>query len=363
MRFLREWSLIIGGGFLILVLFVGLPVYLTVSHHDASQDPWLLTVSFAGFALGLAGRWWLKRPLGTGSQTVGPGVTWWDVRQRQARLKAFQDRAGKLCLVMALASYYLPALFVVILNHGSVADYLRGHLLDGFSFVGFLTAAWALVLRDYNAAVSKLIRSTSLIAVVAVYLADGRAVEIALAGVIAEAFSRYFWALVSSAGADAQALLPADEPATRYQAQVVFRDGDRLRQGEALKDGECLVAADKRHVLIMLQGELSVWQGGDDTALWSSGTWDSGADRAELDVSGRLVLRAGDRGPAVWATGMPGGQAASAVIESNGNLVAYRADDTPAWKIVTAPRPYNLTAMFFTGTSPGPGAAGAAGSS
>lgn len=124
----------------------------------------------------------------------------------------------------------------------------------------------------------------------------------------------------AAADATTPAAQPAAQPTPKPTPKVSAATG--LAPGTALKAGESRRSPDGRYRLVFQDdGNLVLY--GPSGAVWSSGTWGSGADRAVLQGDGNLVLYAGRI--AVWATGTDGHRGAVLAVQSDGNVVLYAA--------------------------------------
>ena len=150
------------GGWAVLilaVLFIGglcfaLPIVEALHSRGAAAESWLVfPVLSGGIVLAMAAYIWLK------ASWSRPELSpFYEIGGHQRRLQQYQSRVSELRVATALLAYYVPAVFVTITQHGSarLEDYFRGHLIDGFGFVGFLAIGWQLVTRDINQAAARL---------------------------------------------------------------------------------------------------------------------------------------------------------------------------------------------------------------
>jgi hypothetical protein len=338
------WAAVVLAVLVVAGLGVALPIVLAVHSSGTTAEEYALApVTICSIALGAAASWWLKGPL---RDTLGPRQ--YEIGGRQRRLQRYQDRASKLRVASALLAYYLPAVLVTIRRDGTAGleDYFRGHLMDGFGFVGFLAIGWQLVTRDIHRAAQRLTQSSVIIAMAGAYTAGGTGAEIGIAAVFGQALFERLWQWVTSATLDAA---DEDDSAPRHDLwyQVAASSGNELSAGELLREHHCLRSRNGRYSLIMWDGQLAIW-GPDDTApAWTTGTGRSGAVYAALDDSGRLGLYGPDGALVAWQSQVPGGDARLLRLEDNGVLAAYRADGAKVWATLPTPAGYNRFIFSF----------------
>ncbi len=315
------------------------------------------SILFTSVGLAALASWWLKAALKPSddffsydwrlSKTDKKGVytytSNYDTEWKENRLRSYKVRGRQLCLMMTLAAYYVPAVAVVVHNHGWTAldPYLRSHLLDGFTFVALIAAGWALLARNETRAIQSLARSTGLIALISVYLAGGSRAEIGVAAVATEFFGENFWQFIARIVVPEARKLEPPKPADEisYEAAIMPRQvvGDHLEHGMRLSNCECLISKNYMYKLVMCYGELAIWGKERDVRVWSSGSLGSGAKYAALQSDGTLCLFSENGKGVLWQSGLPGGNATYIMITDDGDLAAYRADNTRAWTL-TAPR-------------------------
>lgn len=100
-----------------------------------------------------------------------------------------------------------------------------------------------------------------------------------------------------------------------------------LLPGEVLRGGERLISASGQYELVM-QGDGNLVEYSLGRAIWSTGTKDSGADRAVLQGDGNFVVYAG--GTAVWHSHTNDTAVDRLVVQNDGNVVAYEGT-TARW--------------------------------
>jgi hypothetical protein len=359
---------------LLILAYAGLLIFLPTFGMMKSKNStveWSLGLCAVFFASsGLAGlaTWWLRASLKPANdlfnyqtkiaKTEEEGVyaysSNYDTGWKETRLGSYKIRGRQLCLMMALASYYVPAIVVVVHDHGWAAldPYLHSHLLDGFTFVALIAAGWALLARNETQAIRTLSRSTGIIALVSVYLAGGSQVEIAVAAFVTEYFGENFWRFIANfAVSKAKELEPPTSSDGTLQA-LIYDDQittDRLEYGMRLSDPGCLISKNYQYKLVMCDGELAIWGPERDVRVWSSGTLGGDAAYAALQPDGVLCLYAKNGQGVLWQSGLPGGDARYVVITDEGALAAYRADDTRAWAL-TVPHPKHRRLQILIAT-------------
>ena len=107
--------------------------------------------------------------------------------------------------------------------------------------------------------------------------------------------------------------------------------GNRLFPGARLLAGQSLISLNARYRLVyQADGNLVVYDDGDRTATWSSGTAGTSAGQLLMQPDGNLVLY--DAGMnAVWNSGTAGNVNARLDMQNDGNLVVYSADGAALW--------------------------------
>ncbi len=107
-----------------------------------------------------------------------------------------------------------------------------------------------------------------------------------------------------------------------------------LTANQQLAAGQSLASCNGDYTLDMQgDGNLVLYQSG--TALWSSGTAGSSADRALMQGDGNFVLY-NSAGTAEWSTKTAGDTGADLSVQNDGNLVLYSASGTALWSSGTA---------------------------
>ena len=107
-----------------------------------------------------------------------------------------------------------------------------------------------------------------------------------------------------------------------------------LTANQQLAAGQSLASCNGDYTLDMQgDGNLVLYQSG--TALWSSGTAGSPADRALMQGDGNFVLY-NSAGTAEWSTKTAGDTGADLSVQNDGNLVLYSASGTALWSSGTA---------------------------
>ena len=105
---------------------------------------------------------------------------------------------------------------------------------------------------------------------------------------------------------------------------------DTLGVNQSLRADQALTSSDGRYVF-KLQGDGNlVLRNASGTALWTSGTNGSRAQRLNMQSDGNLVLRNASS-TALWSSGTNGSRAVKVVMQSDGNLVMRTASGTAVW--------------------------------
>ena len=106
---------------------------------------------------------------------------------------------------------------------------------------------------------------------------------------------------------------------------------DALQPGARLLAGQSLTSANKRYRLVyQTDGNLVLYDDGDGTIPWASGTGGTSAGQALMQTDGHFVVYDAQV-VGVWGSGTAGNANARLVLQNDGNLVIYSASGQPLW--------------------------------
>jgi hypothetical protein len=107
----------------------------------------------------------------------------------------------------------------------------------------------------------------------------------------------------------------------------------RLTANQQLSSGQSLASCNGTYSLDMQgDGNLVLYKAG--TALWSSGTANSAANRALMQGDGNFVLY-NSSSTALWSSKTGGNSGAKLDVQNDGNVVIYSATGTALWSTGT----------------------------
>ncbi|WP_232664230.1 LysM peptidoglycan-binding domain-containing protein [Pseudonocardia sp. TRM90224] len=105
--------------------------------------------------------------------------------------------------------------------------------------------------------------------------------------------------------------------------------GNSLESGSSLRLGDRIHSPNGRFWIGLLEEDQNVVLNGPTGAVWSTESWNKGADRLDMQADGNLVLYTSTN-DVVWAsgTGVPGSRF---VIQDDRNVVIYAPDGSVVW--------------------------------
>ena len=123
---------------------------------------------------------------------------------------------------------------------------------------------------------------------------------------------------------------------TELAPQVARRRDSRSALGsrQLLPDRSVRSENGQYRLVYQADGNLVLYDNGDETALWMTHTGGTVPGQAILQPDGNFVVYDGD-GAAVWVSGTSGNPGAYMVVQSDGNFVIFDSADQPIWSRIT----------------------------